>query len=53
MTRQQRENLIYVSGKLHALKTIIKNREISLVLSDIFDTIGNMLDADEVKDNDC
>ena len=50
MTKQQRENLNYVCGKLCALATVIENQGVSLVLTDALDSIVNMLDADEVTE---
>lgn len=50
MTRQQREDLNYVGGKLNALVTVTKDREAASVLRDALDSIVNMLDADEVTE---
>lgn len=47
MTREQRENLNYIGGKVSALKSVAENRDVASVLSDVLDTIVNMLETDE------
>ena len=50
MTRQQREDLNYMSGKLSVLTVMADNREISSILSDVLAMIINMLNDDEVTE---
>ena len=49
MTRQQREDLNYVAGKLSALASVGDDQKMSSVLCDALSTIVNMLNDDEVK----
>ncbi len=50
MTRQQREDLKYIGGKLSALATVAENHKISSVLFEALAMIINMLNDDEVKE---
>lgn len=50
MTRQQREVLNYVGGKLSALATVTERQEVSSVLTDALASIVNMLESDEVTE---
>ena len=50
MTRQQREILNYVGGKLSALATVMDNQKASSVLYDALKSIINLLEADEVTE---